>query len=168
MLQNRLCETLLQKIKVKWHDSVNRDTSIRGSGGNKLRKYKLCKHIFETEEYCKCILSKSHRSAFAKFRAGVPPIRIELGRYEGLSVQERKCPFCRIDVEDEFHVLFHCPLYSDIRQELYHKSSVENAEFLTLDDENKFQFIFVNRKMIRICAKTCYLILQRRNMFMCR
>jgi hypothetical protein len=30
-----------------------------------------------------------YRSAFAKFRAGVAPLRIEIGKYERLEVNER-------------------------------------------------------------------------------
>ena len=51
------------------------------------------------------------------FGCGVAPIRIETGRYEHLSVDERKCLFCN-NVEDEGHVLFNCHLYEDIRLEL--------------------------------------------------
>ena len=36
----------------------------------------------------------------AKFRAGVAPLRIETGRYEGFPEAERKCTFCKDSVED--------------------------------------------------------------------
>ena len=60
-----------------------------------LRKYKLVKTEYETEQYVRMIMSKSHRYAFAKLRSGVAPLdlRIETGRYEGLRVNERICPF---------------------------------------------------------------------------
>ena len=50
---------------------------------------------------------RSHRSALAKFRCGVAPIRSETGRYENLSVNERFCPFCLDCIEDVCHVI--CP-----------------------------------------------------------
>jgi hypothetical protein len=68
----------------KWRDSLNDDISRSGRGGNKLRTYKLFKDRFETENYCKIPLPFNHRSAFAKFRCGVVPLRIETGRYENL------------------------------------------------------------------------------------
>ena len=46
-------------------------------------------------------LPLKHRSAFAKFRCGVAPIRIETGRYEGLDFNSRTCPLCRNAIEDE-------------------------------------------------------------------
>jgi hypothetical protein len=35
-----------------------------------------------------------YRSAYAKFRAGVAPLRIETGRYERFEVNERLCFNC--------------------------------------------------------------------------
>ena len=61
------------------------------------------------------ILTRSHRSALAKFRCGVAPILLETGRYEKLPVNERFCPFCLDCSEDECHVILECPLYSDMR-----------------------------------------------------
>jgi hypothetical protein len=52
---------------------------------------KLFKNSFETEIYCKIALPFSHRSAFAKFRCGVAPLRIETGRFENLRIEERIC-----------------------------------------------------------------------------
>ena len=71
-------------FRAEWSETLNRDQSARRRGGNKLRKYKLLKSHFETETYCKIILPQSHRAAFVKFRAGVAPLRVETGRYEGL------------------------------------------------------------------------------------
>ena len=71
-------------------------------------KSKLLKDDYHTEQYCKILMSQSHRAAFAKFRAGVAPLRIETGRYEGLPQSRRVCPFCPAYVEDEYHVIFDC------------------------------------------------------------
>ena len=66
-----------------------------------IRKYKLLKADYTTEQYCRTIMSQTHRAAFAKFRAGVAPLRIETGRYEGLHISQRVCPAY---VEDEYHI----------------------------------------------------------------
>ena len=110
---------MMNNYKLQWSHLVTREQSSRGTGGNKLRKYKLFKTSWETEQYVRLIMPQSHRSAFAKFRSGVAPLRIETGRYEGLRVNERICPFCRDCTEDEFHVVFQCPLYDEIRESLY-------------------------------------------------
>ena len=94
---------LKDKYIISWVNTVNSDIGRR-QGHNKLRTYKLFKNNVIVEPYCKLILPLKHRSAFAKFRCGVAPLRIETGWYEQLEVSDRKCPFCEQDVETEFHV----------------------------------------------------------------
>ena len=96
--------------------------AIRGNGRNKLRTYRLFKTDFEVESYCKIRLPIAHRSAFAKFRCGVAPLKIETGRYEGLAENDRLCPFCRNDLEDESHVILKCAMYQYIRKDLMLKA----------------------------------------------
>ena len=53
-------------------------------------------------------LSKSERSHLAQFKLGVDtlPLRLETGRFVGLSVDERICNLCNInETEDELHFL---------------------------------------------------------------
>ena len=99
-----------------WKTKINREYGTRRNIGNKLRKYKLLKNDYTTEHYCRILMPQSHRSAFAKFRTGVAPLRIEMGRYEGLHQSQRVCPFCPDFVEDEYHVIFDCNLYNELRQ----------------------------------------------------
>ena len=102
----------------------------------------------------------------AKFRTGVAPIRIETGRYEGLSEVERTCTFCKDYIEDEIHVIFDCNLYNDIRTELFQYAKEVNNNFNSLEKLDKCVFLFSSPKMIRSCAKACFLILQRRLAFL--
>ena len=51
--------------------------------------------------------------AYAKFRCGVAPLRIETGRYERLQLYERCCFHCANKIESENHALLECPLYDD-------------------------------------------------------
>ena len=55
----------------------------------KLRTYRLFKTEYKVETYCKLLMPYSHRAAFAKFRCGVAPFRIETGGYENLDVGQR-------------------------------------------------------------------------------
>lgn len=114
------------------------------------------------------IMSRGHRSAFAKFRCGVAPLRLETGRYEGLSVNDRKCPFCLVHVESEIHVLLNCEQYSGIRESLFQKAITVCPDFNVLSDVEKLIFLFSNHCMVRACAKACWLILQRRSSLLYR
>jgi hypothetical protein len=106
----------------------------------------------------------------AKFRCGTAPIRIETGRYEGLLECHRYCPYCSHTVEDEYHVLFQCPLYSDLREEFvyllnenthctfdFNNSSKNEKLSLILSSDNDF--------IVRQSAKYCSQVLERRRCF---
>ena len=114
------------------------------------------------------VLPRSHRSALSRFRCGVAPIRLETGRYERLPVCERVCPFCKDVVENETHVIISCPLYDDLRQQMIDYASVLNYDFNDYTNEQKLVYLFSNSNLIRICAKTCFKILQRRASFIYR
>ncbi len=49
------------------------------------------KHAYETESYLTDKLPYVHRSAMAKFRCGVAPLKIETGRYENIPLEARIC-----------------------------------------------------------------------------
>ena len=108
-----------------------------------------------------------HRSAVAKFRCGVAPIRIETARHESIPLNQRKCPFCD-NVESELHVLLECDLYTDLRQSLYKKAAEVDRRFIDLSKDEKLVFLFSNPLMIRMCAKTCFNIIQRRMFYLCK
>ena len=78
---------------------LNRTSSRRGTGGNKLRTYRQMKRDFYVEPYCLDILSRKHRA----------PIKVETGRYQSLDLSERVCFHCASCIEDEEHVLMVCP-----------------------------------------------------------
>ena len=150
----------------EWHDIL--DSARRGEGGNKLRTYRNFKMDFMTEVYCQSFLPRNHRSALAKFRSGVAPIRLETGRYEGLPVCDRICPFCDpiLNVEDEKHVLIYCKLYEDLREVLFHRARSILSDFYDLSDDDKLNFILSNHDIVRTSAKTCCLILDRRSCYL--
>jgi hypothetical protein len=150
-----------------WRRHVNSLVGPSGRGRNKLRTYCTFKTEFKTENYCKIILPIRHRTAFAKFRCGVAPLRLETGRYEGLAIEDRLCPFCNM-VETESHVLLNCDIYDDFRNELFHKAVNILPRFNNLTNQEKIEFIFTNFGMIRISAKTCFNILQRRASLLCK
>jgi hypothetical protein len=71
---------------------------------------KLFKTNFETEYYVRTVYKISYSGALAKFRSEICSIAIKLGRYHGLQVEQRFCFHCKNIVEDEAHVVLHCPL----------------------------------------------------------
>jgi hypothetical protein len=146
-------------------------TSYTLDGGcNKLRTYRTFKTEISCELYLKTLLSPAQRRAYSQFRCGVAPIRIETGRFEHLPMHERTCFMCESKTETEEHVLIECPLYDDLRNELfeYINSVDENFNMLTNRDKLSFVLGCQNVNVIYKCAKTCKSILDRRRRFLYR
>ena len=103
MVQNEKLHEWCEQILL---EKVTKEEGRNGTL-NKRITYKTLTQMLCAEPYVKCILNKKIRSALAKFRCGVAPIRIETGRYERNypSVEERTCFNCANEVENEYHVL---------------------------------------------------------------
>ena len=155
---------MFNKFKRKWEDTVNREHGqIRANGGNKLRNYRQFKTEFTVEPYVKCsTISRAQRSALAKFRCGVAPLRIETGRYEGVPENERYCFICKTCVESEEHALMMCPLYENIRSNLTESALLVNQHFNTLNPREKMNFLLSDDRIIKPSARACHDILMKR------
>ena len=100
------------KINQTWLNQIN---SATGNGyitnGNK-----TFKSTFKAEPYIKNrAITRNERSALAKFRCGVAPLKIETGRYKGIVLEQRTCCNSKTMVEDETYVLLQCPSYNTLR-----------------------------------------------------
>ncbi len=115
----------------------------RKHGHNKFRIYKKNKTMLSVEHYVRNIMSKKYRSAFAKFRRGVAPIRIETGRYEGMEEKGRICLLCDHNIiESECHVSMSCPAYNELLGELLTHAAQFESNFNNLNDDEKFVLLF--------------------------
>ena len=110
------------------------------------------------ENYYKVLVPFNDRSAFAKFRCGVTPIRLETGRYENIKLEERCCFTCSNLIEDETYVILHCSVYSDFRNNLFTEVLKVNRNAMSLSDCQ-------NQDVFRIVAKTCNFILKNARKF---
>ena len=66
------------------------------------------------------------------------------------------------------HTILNCNMYEDLRDALFKKASECSLDFDCMSDEDKFMFLFSNINFVRPCVKTCALILQRRQFFICK
>ena len=107
-----IIERLTQRDSDNWKLNV--------SSKPKLRTYALFKHDLKTELYVKSLLPKYKRSILCQFRSGVLPLSIETGRYRNVPACERFCEICNSGViEDETHFLCMCPMFRELKDELY-------------------------------------------------
>ena len=116
----------------EWWESVSSEGGVSGRGGNKLRKYRLVKQRWGVERYLKLVRQFPVRRLLARLRSGVLRLRLEEGRFEAARAEQRgqaleaaqkeqlrHCPFCPGCVEDEVHFVSVCPVYGQLRSDLW-------------------------------------------------
>ena len=158
-MTNQLMTIMFDKYKNEWLTSIN----LTRGGRNKLRTYRTFKSAFVSEPYIKCNnLSRARKSALAKFRCGVAPLRIETGRFEGIPANERYCFHCVTCIENEEHVLMNCTLYDNIRQNMFVNILNIEPDFLSLNCSEQFCQLMSNEKFVKYTAKACNEILMHR------
>ncbi len=149
----------------QWSEKLNSDTAVRGEahGGNKLRTYRRFKNTYSKEDYVQVITHKRYRSAYAKFRCGVAPLKIETCRYglNRLPVEQRVCEECDL-VEDEFHVLMICPLYENIRTDCLRTICSITNGFTEYPIDEQFTQMMSNILYYKPVSKAMYTILNKR------
>ena len=151
----------------QWKEEINRDRGVRGVGGNKLRTYRLLKTDFGTASYLhNHLLTKGQRSALAKFRCGVAPLRLETGRFEGLPIEERLCPICNAEPETELHAVIKCHAYNDLRPAVFNDAIDICDDFMLLSDTDKLILILNDNLLCKPAASLCVNILKRRREFL--
>ena len=138
---------LLEYCTNRWKNEWNRVSARRGPGNNKLRTYQKIKYAFEVEPYVHIVLSNYYRSALARFRAGVAPIRMDTGRFEHsyTSEDQRICLLCQTELESEKQVILSYPAYEDLRRELFIKVFSINSDFYEMSSDAKLCFIISDK-----------------------
>ena len=103
--------------KIKDREVVTWLIAVQGT--SKLRTYRRIKANLGLEEYLSDIPIRSRR-LISQIRCGSSFLRIEQGRWEKLSREDRKCLVCVTGkVEDEKHFLLECYVYQRDRQTMF-------------------------------------------------
>ena len=98
------------------------------------------------EPYLILQFNTKHKIALSRFRLSNHTLMIEKGRHmtPKMDRNERKCYFCKTEVENEEHFMIKCPLYTPKRQELESACRIHSKWYHLLDDEEKFTYIMLN------------------------
>ena len=104
--------------------------------------YMMFKKTIFPEKYLFYVTNSKHRIALSRFR--LSSHSLERGRHirPRLERSERKCFFCKDEIEDEIHFLTKCPLYADERKALY-ESCRENSINFDVLETNIHMFVFI-------------------------
>ena len=82
---------------------------------SKCSLYRNFKVELKMEKYL-CVLPNPLKFALIKFRTSNHKLPIETGRYDNTERKDRICTLCSVkDIGDEYHYLFSCQYFNDIR-----------------------------------------------------
>ena len=96
--------------------------------------------------------------ALCKFKCTNHKLPIVTGRYQGIPVDERICTLCDIpDVGDEFHYLYKCSYFNDLRirclnRQYYINPNMEKTEQL-FNVSNKTELLNLAKFIYQIVYK---------------
>jgi hypothetical protein len=108
------------------------------------RSYSLYS-IFKFQPYLNVVNISKFRIALTRFRVSAHRLEVESGRWhkpEKILFENRKCKHCNV-LEDEFHFLLECPLFTHLRKKYIHKYYRKNTnmikfiELLQTDNEKR-------------------------------
>ena len=145
-------DLFVKEFKVRLKDC---DRQLWSSGIEEMSKldvYRSFKTSFSVEIYLLLNIPRRLRSALARFRISNHDLECERGRYSKTIMEDRLCKLCgqqnKIFIETEFHVIFECEYYSDLRNVYIDK--------IYLDYKNLYSFTSlmqtVNKKcLINLC-----------------
>ena len=128
-IQAKIRLRIIDVFKQNWYNCLTNSSS--------LSLYKEFKVTFAFEKYLDN-LPFSTRIAMSKLRLSSHKLRIETGGYKQQRTDRsfRKCQLCNSqDLEDEYHSLLICPLYSDIR-----KKYISNSYFIR---PSMYKFVYL-------------------------
>ena len=138
-------KSALQRMIDIFHQEAFTDISREDS---KLRTYAKLKQDQGFENYLKNVTPEK-RIPLSKLRLSNHDLMIEKGRHQGLQVFQRNCPLCpEIIVEDEYHFLLQCQVYSHIRDELFTHAKTSLPEFEHLPKDQKLKTLLCNEFLV--------------------
>ena len=119
IIKQRLKDIELQR----WLSGVNNDVRKDANQKNKLRTFRKFKTIenHKCEDYLRQVTNIRHRMTLTKLRLSNHKLAIETGRYirPYRKPEERICPICKNDVEDEIHFFNSVPCVSRKKEGIY-------------------------------------------------
>jgi hypothetical protein len=106
LAKQRLTDNFIQKWQSELYESSRARTFVL-----------FCN--FQLQPYLTSVDVEKYRIAMSRFRMSSHRLRVETGRWHeprSIPYNERLCPVCA-KLEDEFHMLLECTLYSGLRKQ---------------------------------------------------
>ena len=133
---------VLNILKIRLKDQFIQNWNARVSESSRATFYQAISD-FKLQPYLNIVNVKQFRIALAKLRVSSHRLEIEAGRWikpNKTPRENRKCKHCNC-LEDEFHFLFECTLFSNLRTTYFkpyyriHSSMFKTTELLNSENE---------------------------------
>ena len=112
---------------------------------SKLKTLSILKDDLACKNYLLSVSNIANRTALTKFRLSNHNLMIEKGRYENMQLCDRSCPFCPDQIEDEFHFLVKCPIYTELRLKMLDDiKNIIHGFYYPSDENFLFWFLLKN------------------------
>ena len=148
-----LKQRLVDVYQQEWFSDIN--------SSQRFSLYKMFKHSFVFESYLDFVNIQSFRTILTHFRFGISDLKSHRNRYN-TNDANNNCPFCINEDENEYHFLYRCPKYENIRPVIL--KNIENVHeqthfnsLLLCEKENKTKqlswFLFKAFDMRKLCIE---------------
>ena len=117
---------------------------------SKLRLFGKLKKTIGLENYLINTKNTTDRISMTKIRLSNHGLMIEKGRHNHIERENRKCPFCKHRVEDEFHFIIECPTYASIRAQFLEKLNLRDNYY---NNQSLFTLLMETENIIPLTAK---------------
>lgn len=155
-------DIFIRLFKQRLRDIFTQDWRSRLESSPRARFYRDIKENFGLSFYLDNVTVKQHRVSLARLLVSSHFLHIETGRWrrpEPTPPGERFCPHCPRKIEDEYHVIMECTLYSQERNRLIPTKFVRRPSM-----QNLVNLINCNKKKTIIgLAKFVALAFQKRD-----
>ena len=138
---------LFQRLNDSFHQNA---FEMIKSETSKLRTYALFKTEIGLENYLFEIKNVAVRVHVTKFRLSNHRLMIETGRHtknkkdDKIPKEKRFCPFCPRKIENEFHFIFECPIYTHLRSRHLEGFFSSIYGFSFLPNDSKMRMVLSN------------------------
>ena len=146
----RIFEKNKSDVRQVCQDAYDRFWWEQINNSSKASTYVTFKTTIFYEKYFDLIESGGKKTSLTRFRLSNHNLMIEKGRHfkPAIKREERLCPLCKIEVEDEEHFLLSCLLYSPQRK-ILERACRENCNtYDSLDKKQKLIFIMSNENQV--------------------
>ena len=122
---SRFIREFSQRVRDVMHQDWRADIHTFGV----MRTYTSIKFNLELEWFLKLDIPRYVIRQISRLRSGLLHIEVNQGRWKRTELENRTCQICNLNVlEDEYHIIFICPVYVSYRLPLFRKFNIRHYQ----------------------------------------